>query len=199
MTRNKYGLPTGLKSDPVKKQEPKMNLDTFKKIRNNLTMGENLVEAPNQNPYFQNVATGGKDVSGPLAVRKKDSTSIKKSEGGKLVKNKGGALAKKNRPTVSDKPDGPDKDSADNRRKKLEKRNKDRVQTTKGNLKSKAGKVAGAVGKVAKVVGTVAKVAYKGAKMVGSASKAFDPKGGTSWESYIQRSTQYLMEDGDKE
>ena len=87
MTRNKYGLPTGLKTDPVKKPEPKMNLDTFKKIRNHLTMGENLVEAPNQNPYFQNVATGGKDVSGALAVRKKDSTSIKKSEGGKLVKN----------------------------------------------------------------------------------------------------------------
>ena len=58
MTRNKYGLPTGLKSDPVKKTEPKMNLDTFKKIRNHLTMGENLVESPNQNPYFQNVATG---------------------------------------------------------------------------------------------------------------------------------------------
>ena len=190
MTRNKYGLPTGLKSDPVKKTEPKMNLDTFRKIRNHLTMGENLVESPNQNPYFQNVATGGKDVSGPLAKREKDSTSIKKSEGGKL--------AKKNRPTVSDKPDGPDKDSADNRRNKLEKRNKDRVQTTKGNLKSKAGKVAGAVGKVAKVAGTVAKVAYKGAKMVGGASKAFDPKGGTSWESYIQRSTQYLMEDADK-
>ena len=48
------------------------------------------------------------------------------------------------------------------------------------------------VGKVAKVVGTVAKVAYKGAKMAGSATKAFDPKGGSSWESYIQRSTDYL-------
>ena len=195
MTRNKYGLPTGLKTDPVKKPEPKMNLDTFKKIRNHLTMGDDLVEAPNQNPYFQNVATGGNTVSGPLAVREKDSTAIKKSEGGKLAKNKGGALAKKNRPTVSDKPDGPDKDSADNRRKKLENRNKARQRL----LKRKAGKVAGAVGKAAKVAGTVAKVAYKGAKMVGGASKAFDPKGGTSWESYIQRSTQYLMEDGDKE
>ena len=186
MTRNKYGLPTGLKSDPVKKTEPKMNLDTFKKIRNNLTMGENLVEAPNQNPYFQNVATGGKDVSGPLAVRKKDSTAIKKSEGGKL--------AKKDRPTVSDKPDGPDQDSADRKGKKVEKRNTARVKGVKGKL----GKAAGVVGKAAKVVGTVAKYAYKGAKMVGGASKAFDPKGGSSWESYIQRSTRYLMEDGDK-
>jgi hypothetical protein len=58
---------------------------------------------------------------------------------------------------------------------------------------------AGAVGKVAGAVGTVAKVIYKGAKMAGSASKAFDPKGGSSWESYIQRSTDYLAEDGDKE
>ena len=187
MTRNKYGLPTGLKSDPVKKTEPKMNLDTFKKIRNHLTMGENLVESPNQNPYFQNVATGGKDVSGPLAVRKKDSTAIKKSEGGKL--------AKKDRPTVSDKPDGPDQDSADRKGKKVEKRNTARVKGVKGKL----GKAAGVVGKAAKVVGTVAKYAYKGAKMVGGASKAFDPKGGSSWESYIQRSTDYLAEDGDKE
>ena len=187
MTRNKYGLPTGLKSEPEKKKDPKMNLDTFKKIRSQLTMGEDLVESPNQNPYFQNVATGGKDVSGPLAKREKDSTSIKKSEGGKL--------AKKNRPTVSDKPDGPDQDSADRKGKKVEKRNTARVKGVKGKL----GKAAGVVGKAAKVVGTVAKYAYKGAKMVGGASKAFDPKGGSSWESYIQRSTDYLAEDGDKE
>ena len=187
MTRNKYGLPTGLKSEPEKKKDPKMNLDTFKKVRSQLTMGEDLVESPNQNPYFQNVATGGKDVSGPLAKREKDSTSIKKSEGGKL--------AKKNRPTITSKPDGPDQGSADRKGKKVEKRNTARVKGVKGKL----GKAAGVVGKVAKVVGTVAKVAYKGAKMVGGASKAFDPKGGTSWESYIQRSTQYLMEDGDKE
>ena len=187
MTRNKYGLPTGLKSEPEKKKDPKMNLDTFKKIRSQLTMGEDLVESPNQNPYFQNVATGGKDVSGPLAKREKDSTSIKKSEGGKL--------AKKNRPTITSKPDGPDQGSADRKGKKVEKRNTARVKGVKGKL----GKAAGVVGKAAKVVGTVAKYAYKGAKMVGGASKAFDPKGGSSWESYIQRSTDYLAEDGDKE
>ena len=96
MTRNKYGLPTGLKSEPEKKKDPKMNLDTFKKIRSQLTMGEDLVESPNKNPYFQNVATGGKDVSGGLAKREKDSTAIKKSEGGKL--------AKKNRPTITSEP-----------------------------------------------------------------------------------------------
>ena len=186
MTRNKYGLPTGLKSEPEKKKDPKMNLDTFKKIRSQLTMGEDLVESPNKNPYFQNVATGGKDVSGGLAKREKDSTAIKKSEGGKL--------AKKNRPTITSKPDGPDQGSADRKGKKVEKRNTARVKGVKGKL----GKAAGVVGKAAKVVGTVAKYAYKGAKMVGGASKAFDPKGGSSWESYIQRSTRYLMEDGDK-
>ena len=187
MTRNKYGLPTGLKSEPEKKKDPKMNLDTFKKIRSQLTMGEDLVESPNKNPYFQNVATGGKDVSGPLAKREKDSTSIKKSEGGKL--------AKKNRPTITSKPDGPDQGNVVGRGAAVKKKRDARVKSVKGKL----GKAAGVVGKVAKVVGTVAKVAYKGAKMAGSASKAFDPKGGSSWESYIQRSTDYLAEDGDKE
>ena len=37
-------------------------------------------------------------------------------------------------------------------------------------------------------------VASKGAKFAGGMSKAFDPKGGSSFESYIQRQTLHLME-----
>ena len=99
-------------------------------------------EASNQNRHRQNVATGGKDVSGPLATRD--------DKGSAMTRNPGGAITQKQNPRVG-KPDGPD----DKRTKRGERRNAaiDRLNDRrKRKIKSgleKGAKVASATGKVA--------------------------------------------------
>tara|TARA_B100000902_G_scaffold339060_1_gene341004 strand:+ start:186 stop:809 length:624 start_codon:yes stop_codon:yes gene_type:complete len=101
-----------------------------------------LKEASNQNRHRQNVATGGKDVSGPLATRD--------DKGSAMTRNPGGAITQKQNPRVG-KPDGPD----DKRTKRGERRNAaiDRLNDRrKRKIKSgleKGAKVASATGKVA--------------------------------------------------
>ena len=48
--------------------------------------------------------------------------------------------------------------------------------------------------KIRSAVKTFNTAASKSAKFAGGMSKAFDPKGGSSFESYIQRQTLHLME-----
>jgi len=69
-----------------------------------------------------------------------------------------------------------DQSSADRRKKNLEKKQAERKE------------------KIRSAVKTFNTVASKSAKFAGGMSKAFDPKGGSSFESYIQRQTLHLME-----
>ena len=99
-------------------------------------------EASNQNRHRQNVATGGNDVSGPLATRD--------DKGSAMTRNPGGAITQKQNPRVG-KPDGPD----DKRTKRGERRmaaidrlNDRRKRKIKSGLE-KGAKVASATGKVA--------------------------------------------------
>tara|TARA_B100000427_G_scaffold275922_1_gene244625 strand:+ start:287 stop:1075 length:789 start_codon:yes stop_codon:yes gene_type:complete len=104
-------------------------------------------EASNQNRHRQNVATGGNDVSGPLATRD--------DKGSAMTRNPGGAITQKQNPRVG-KPDGPD----DKRTKRGERRNAaiDRLNDRR-KRKIKAGLEKGA--KVASATGKVAVAAVK--------------------------------------
>ena len=141
-------------------------------------------------------------------IEKKDKGAITKSDGGSMVKkekdddpknqtvdvkattvngdDKGSAKEKiksTGLPSNSKSRDigkDVDQDSADRRKKNLEKN----LEKKKAERKEK---VRGAV----KAFNTAAS---KSAKFAGGMSKAFDPKGGSSFESYIQRQTLHLME-----
>ena len=85
----------------------------------------------------------------------------------------------KTKPSVQDKlklHKDVDQDSADRRKKNLEKKQAERKEKIRGAVKA------------------FNTVASKSAKFAGGMSKAFDPKGGSSFESYIQRQTLHLME-----
>ena len=145
-------------------------------------------------------------------IEKTDKGAITKSDGGSLVKtekdddpknqtvdvkattvngdDKGSAIVKRKEkikstglPSNSKSRDigkDVDPDSADRRKENLKKT----LEKKKAERKEK---VRGAV----KAFNTVAS---KSAKFAGGMSKAFDPKGGSSFESYIQRQTLHLME-----
>ena len=101
-----------------------------------------IKEASNQNRHRQNVATGGKDVSGPLATRD--------DKGSAMTRNPGGAITQKQNPRVG-KPDGPDDKRTKRGERKLaaiDKLNDRRKRKIKSGLE-KGAKVASATGKVA--------------------------------------------------
>ena len=138
-------------------------------------------------------------------IEKKDKGAITKSDGGSMVKkekdddpknqtvdvkattvngdDKEEKIKSTGLPSNSKSRDigkDVDQDSADRRKKNLEKN----LEKKKAERKEK---VRGAV----KAFNTAAS---KSAKFAGGMSKAFDPKGGSSFESYIQRQTLHLME-----
>jgi len=138
-------------------------------------------------------------------IEKKDKGAITKSDGGSMVKKEKDDDPKnqtvdvkattvngddespkmhtvkrgKTKPSVQDKlklHKDVDQDSADRRKKNLEKKQAERKEKIRGAVKA------------------FNTVASKSAKFAGGMSKAFDPKGGSSFESYIQRQTLHLME-----
>ena len=138
-------------------------------------------------------------------IEKKDKGAITKSDGGSIVKKEKDDDPKnqtvdvkattvngddespkmhtvkrgKTKPSVQDKlklHKDVDQDSADRRKKNLEKKQAERKEKIRGAVKA------------------FNTVASKSAKFAGGMSKAFDPKGGSSFESYIQRQTLHLME-----
>jgi len=139
-------------------------------------------------------------------IEKKDKGAITKSDGGSIVKkekdddpknqtvdvkattvngddespNKRGKTINRPRREAQKYNKDVDQDSADRRKKNLEKN----LEKKKAERKEK---IRGAV----KAFNTAAS---KSAKFAGGMSKAFDPKGGSSFESYIQRQTLHLME-----
>ena len=138
-------------------------------------------------------------------IEKKDKGAITKSDGGSMVKKEKDDDPKnqtvdvkattvngddespkmhtvkrgKTKPSVQDKlklHKDVDQDSADRRKKNLEKKQAERKEKIRGAVKA------------------FNTAASKSAKFAGGMSKAFDPKGGSSFESYIQRQTLHLME-----
>ena len=137
-------------------------------------------------------------------IEKKDKGAITKSDGGSIVKKEKDDDPKnqtvdvkattvkddespkmhtvkrgKTKPSVQDKlklHKDVDQDSADRRKKNLEKKQAERKEKIRGAVKA------------------FNTAASKSAKFAGGMSKAFDPKGGSSFESYIQRQTLHLME-----
>ena len=138
-------------------------------------------------------------------IEKKDKGAITKSDGGSMVKKEKDDDPKnqtvdvkattvngddespkmhtvkrgKTKPSVQDKlklHKDVDQSSADRRKKNLEKKQAERKEKIRGAVKA------------------FNTVASKSAKFAGGMSKAFDPKGGSSFESYIQRQTLHLME-----
>ena len=216
--RNKYGLPKGLKSSGGGKKDGGMSTGTFKKMRDNLTMSfdyENLDEATRRNiknPKYRNpdgsfnkekydadkggVETkkgGGRPRKKGGAIVKTQSSSITpaskseivkaepkgeitKSDKGEIVKSKPGAIEKSN--TNKAEPGKP-KD--------------DKIKLTKNKQSLGVGKALKKAGPYVKAAAKVAQVAYKGIRAVGGATKAFDPKN-KGWESYIQRTTDHIVD-----
>ena len=171
----KTGFPKAIKSEPRRRSEKKATGVDYKLMHN--SYDPTLVEAPNQNRYRQHVATGGKDVSGGLAKRDPNQTSVQKSN------DKGSALAKNpvrppNSPQTERIPKGgalstqvkPRKDGIKNYGKK-----KSYVKFMKG-----AKAAGGVAGKVAVVAGQVAKVAAKtAASSIGGLNQGY---GKSSWD-----------------
>ena len=124
------------------KNTPDLSKDKEVKLLRIAGKVRGIREASNQNRHRQNVATGGNDVSGPLATRD--------DKGSAMTRNPGGAITQKQNPRVG-KPDGPD----DKRTKRGERRmaaidrlNDRRKRKIKSGLE-KGAKVASATGKVA--------------------------------------------------
>ena len=101
---------------------------------------------------------------------------ITKSDKGEIVKSKGGAIEKSN--TNKAEPGKP-KD--------------DKIKLTKTKQSLGVGKALKKAGPYVKAAAKVAQVAYKGIRAVGGATKAFDPKN-KGWESYIQRTTDHIVD-----
>ena len=93
--RNKYGLPKGLKSSGGGKKSGGMTTDTFKKMRDTLTMSfdyENLDEATRRNiknPKYRNA-----DGSFNKEKYDADKGTVETKKGGGRPRKKGGAIVK---------------------------------------------------------------------------------------------------------
>ena len=236
--RNKYGLPKGLKSSGGGKKSGGMSTDTFKKMRDTLTMSfdyENLDEATRRNiknPKYRNA-----DGSFNKEKYDADKGTVETKKGGGRPRKKGGAIVKtqsssitpasnseivkaepKSSEITKSKPEPQAKNQtvdvkADKVKDKgeivkskngaIEKSNTNKAEPGKPKTDKPAAKPVGkgkGMGKLMKKAGpyvkaaaTVAKVAYKGIRAVGGASKAFDPKD-KGWESYIQRTTDHMID-----
>ena len=93
--RNKYGLPKGLKSSGGGKKSGGMTTDTFKKMRDTLTMSfdyENLDEATRRNiknPKYRNA-----DGSFNKEKYDADKGTVETKKGGGRPRKKGGPIVK---------------------------------------------------------------------------------------------------------
>lgn len=220
--RNKYGLPKGLKSSGGGKKDGGISTDTFKKMRNNLTMSfdyENLDEQTRRN--IKNRKYRNADGSFNKEKYDADKGSVDTKKGGGRPRNKGGAIVKSQSSSVTpaskseivkaepkgemtkSEPKGEIVKSKGGELAKSEKSTTNKAEPGKPKTDKPAAKPVGkgkGMGKLMKKAGpyvkaaaTVAKVAYKGIRAVGGASKAFDPKD-KGWESYIQRTTDNMID-----
>ena len=218
--RNKYGLPKGLKSSGGGKKDGGISTDTFKKMRNNLTMSfdyENLDEQIRRNiknPKYRNA-----DGSFNKEKYDADKGSVETKKGAGRPRNKGGAIVKSQSSSVTPatkseivksgkgeitKSKGGDivkskggelakKEKSTSNKTEPGKPKDDKIKLTKNKQSLGVGKVMKKAGPYVKAAATVAKVAYKGVRAVGGMSKAFDPKS-KGWESYIQRTTDNMID-----
>ena len=93
--RNKYGLPKGLKSSGGGKKSGGMSTDTFKKMRDTLTMSfdyENLDEATRRN--IKNPKYRNPDGSFNKEKYDADKGGVETKKGGGRPRKKGGAIVK---------------------------------------------------------------------------------------------------------
>ena len=93
--RNKYGLPKGLKSSGGGKKDGGMSTDTFKKMRDTLTMSfdyENLDEATRRN--IKNPKYRNPDGSFNKEKYDADKGGVETKKGGGRPRKKGGAIVK---------------------------------------------------------------------------------------------------------
>ena len=220
--RNKYGLPKGLKSSGGGKKDGGISTDTFKKMRNNLTMSfdyENLDEQIRRNiknPKYRNA-----DGSFNKEKYDADKGGVDTKKGGGRPRKKGGAIVKSQSSSVTpaskseivkaepkgemtkSEPKGEIVKSKGGELAKSEKSTTNKAEPGKPKTDKPAAKPVGkgkGMGKLMKKAGPyvkaaakVAQVAYKGIRAVGGASKAFDPKN-KGWESYIQRTTDHIAD-----
>ena len=147
------------------------------------------------------------------AITPSPGGEIEKTDKGAITKSDGGSMVKKEKDddpknqtvdvkatTVNGDDESPRRGETFNRpRREEQKNNKDVDQSSadrrKKNLeKNLEKKQAERKEKIRSAVKTFNTVASKSAKFAGGMSKAFDPKGGSSFESYIQRQTLHLME-----
>ena len=100
--RNKYGLPKGLKSSGGGKKDGGISTDTFKKMRNNLTMSfdyENLDEQIRRN--IKNRKYRNADGSFNKEKYDADKGGVDTKKGGGRPRNKGGAIVKSQSSSVT--------------------------------------------------------------------------------------------------
>ena len=220
--RNKYGLPKGLKSSGGGKKSGGMTTDTFKKMRDTLTMSfdyENLDEATRRNiknPKYRNA-----DGSFNKEKYDADKGTVETKKGGGRPRKKGGAIVKTQSSSITPaskseivkaEPKGemtksePKGEIVKSKRGELAKSEKsttnkaepgkpkdDKIKLTKNKQSLGVGKALKKAGPYVKAAAKVAQVAYKGIRAVGGATKAFDPKN-KGWESYIQRTTDHIVD-----
>ena len=220
--RNKYGLPKGLKSSGGGKKSGGMTTDTFKKMRDTLTMSfdyENLDEATRRNiknPKYRNA-----DGSFNKEKYDADKGTVETKKGGGRPRKKGGAIVKTQSSSITPaskseivkaEPKGemtksePKGEIVKSKRGELAKSEKsttnkaepgkpkdDKIKLTKNKQSLGVGKALKKAGPYVKAAAKVAQVAYKGIRAVGGATKAFDPKN-KGWESYIQRTTDHIAD-----
>ena len=218
--RNKYGLPKGLKSSGGGKKDGGISTDTFKKMRNNLTMSfdyENLDEQIRRNIKNRKYRNADGSFNQEKYDADKDGVETKKGAG--RPRNKGGAIVKSQSSSVTPatkseivksgkgeitKSKGGDivkskggqlakKEKSTSNKTEPGKPKDDKIKLTKNKQSLGVGKVMKKAGPYVKAAATVAKVAYKGVRAVGGMSKAFDPKS-KGWESYIQRTTDNMID-----
>ena len=220
--RNKYGLPKGLKSSGGGKKSGGMTTDTFKKMRDTLTMSfdyENLPEEVRRN--IKNPKYKNDDGSFNKEKYDADKDNVETKKGGGRPRKKGGPIVKSQSSSITPaskseivkaEPKGemtksePKGEIVKSKKGELAKSEKsttnktepgkpkdDKIKPTKQKQSLGVGKVLKKAGPYVKAAATVAKVAYKGIRAVGGASKAFDPKD-KGWESYIQRTTDHMID-----
>ena len=220
--RNKWGLPKGLKSSGGGKKSGGMTTDTFKKMRDTLTMSfdyENLDEATRRN--IKNPKYRNPDGSFNKEKYDADKGSVQTKKGGGRPRKKGGAIVKTQSSSITPaskseivkaEPKGemtksePKGEIVKSKRGELAKSEKsttnkaepgkpkdDKIKLTKNKQSLGVGKALKKAGPYVKAAAKVAQVAYKGIRAVGGATKAFDPKN-KGWESYIQRTTDHIVD-----
>ena len=217
--RNKYGLPKGLKSSGGGKKSGGMSTDTFKKMRDTLTMSfdyENLDEQVRRN--IKNPKYRNPDGSFNKEKYDADKGTVETKKGGGRPRKKGGAIVKTQSSSITPaskseivkaEPKGemtksePKGEIVKSKGGAIEKSNTnkaepgkpkdDKIKLTKNKQSLGVGKALKKAGPYVKAAATVAKVAYKGIRAVGGATKAFDPKN-KGWESYIQRTTDHIAD-----